>query len=153
MYLLPNADMPVFQVSMPHDLTVASAYQLGQALAPMRVKGVLILGSGSMTHNLYEFRQIAGKPADYAVAFTQWVRQTVQSKDAQKLIDCRHLAPQAQRAHSTEEMESYMRGAVSKIRTSHLENCKKTLVSSSAASHSRDIAVKKRHAFVGHGEF
>jgi 4,5-DOPA dioxygenase extradiol len=103
MHLLPKADVPVFQVSMPHDLTTASAYQLGQALAPVRDQGVLILGSGSMTHNLYEFRQFAGKPEDYAVEFTQWVRQTVRSKDAQRLIDYRQLAPHALRAHPTED--------------------------------------------------
>ena len=103
MHLLPNADVPVFQVSMPHDLNTAAAYQLGQALAPMRDQGILILGSGSMTHNLHEFRQFAGKPEDYVVEFTQWVRQTVQSKDAQRLIDYRRLAPHALRAHPSEE--------------------------------------------------
>ncbi len=103
MHLFPNANVPVFQVSMPHDLTTASAFQLGQVLAPMRDQGVLILGSGSMTHNLYEFRELASKPEAYVVEFTKWVRQTVQSKDASRLMDYRRLAPHALRAHPTEE--------------------------------------------------
>ena len=103
MHLLPNADVPVFQVSMPRDLTAASAYQLGQALAPLRHEGVLIVGSGSMTHNLYEFRQSGTKLEEYAIEFSNWVRQTVQSKDAKRLIDYRKLAPHTQRAHPSEE--------------------------------------------------
>ena len=46
MHLLPAADVPVFQVSMPHTLDAAGAVRLGQALAPLRERGVLIVGSG-----------------------------------------------------------------------------------------------------------
>jgi len=55
LHLLPGAATPVFQVSMPHTLTTAQALRLGQALAPLRAQGVVILASGSMTHNLSEF--------------------------------------------------------------------------------------------------
>ena len=59
MHLLPAAHVPVFQVSMPHTLTTAQALHLGQALAPLRAQGVVIMASGSMTHNLYEFSPYA----------------------------------------------------------------------------------------------
>lgn len=102
-HLLPGAEVPVFQVSMPHALTTASALQFGLALAPLREQGVMIVGSGSMTHNLYEFRQSGSDAADYAVEFTQWIRQAVRSNDIDRLLNYRQLAPHAQRAHPTEE--------------------------------------------------
>lgn len=102
-HLLPGADVPVFQVSMPHALDTASALQFGRALAPLRDSGVMIVGSGSLTHNLYEFRQSGSDEADYAIEFTQWIRQAVSSKDIERLVNYRRLAPHAQRAHPTEE--------------------------------------------------
>jgi len=102
-HLLPGAGVPVFQVSMPYALDTAGAVKLGQALAPLRQRGVLILASGSMTHNLYEFRQSGVKAADYAVEFTHWVRQAVSSNDLDRLVDYRQRAPHAERAHPTEE--------------------------------------------------
>lgn len=103
MHLLPLADVPVFQVSMPFALDTASAFRLGRALAPLREQGVLIVASGSMTHNLYEFRQGSDSVADYAVEFTQWVGQAVARNDVEALVDYRARAPHAERAHPTEE--------------------------------------------------
>jgi 4,5-DOPA dioxygenase extradiol len=103
LYLLPHARLPVFQVSMPHDLTTASALALGRALAPLRAQGVMVVGSGSMTHNLYEFRQSSVAVADYAIEFTHWVRQRVLANDLDALVDYRARAPQAERAHPSEE--------------------------------------------------
>ncbi len=102
-HLLPGADVPVFQVSMPHALDAAGAVQFGRALAPIRDSGVMIVGSGSMTHNLYEFRQSGSEAADYAIEFTQWIRQAVTSNDMKRLVNYRQLAPHALRAHPTEE--------------------------------------------------
>ena len=102
-HLLPGADVPVFQVSMPHALDTASAFQFGRALAPIRESGVMIVGSGSLTHNLYEFRQSGSEAADYAIEFTQWIRQAVTSNDIEGLVNYRQFAPHAQRAHPTEE--------------------------------------------------
>ncbi len=76
-HLLPQANVPVFQVSMPHRLDTAGALALGRALAPMRERGVLILGSGSMTHNLYELRHPDAAVLDYAVRLAHWVHQAV----------------------------------------------------------------------------
>ena len=102
-HLLPNADIPVFQVSMPLGLDTASAFNLGKALAPIRQSGVMIVASGSMTHNLYEFRHSGAAEQDYAIAFTHWIRQAVTSHDIEGLLDYRQRAPYAQRAHPTEE--------------------------------------------------
>ncbi|NJD34280.1 MAG: dioxygenase [Betaproteobacteria bacterium] len=103
MHLLPPADIPVFQVSMPHTLDAAGALYLGRTLAPLRQRGVLIVGSGSMTHNLYEVRQSGTGEAAYAREFTAWVRQAVLAGAVDTLVDYRRLAPDAGRAHPTEE--------------------------------------------------
>lgn len=102
-HLLPQANVPVFQVSMPHHLDTAGALALGRALAPLRDQGVLIVGSGSMTHNLYELQRPAAPAVDYAVEFAHWVRQAVSRADVAALLDYRRLAPHAERAHPTQE--------------------------------------------------
>jgi 4,5-DOPA dioxygenase extradiol len=103
LHLLPNANLPVFQVSMPVDLDATGALQLGRALASLRAQGVMILASGSMTHNLHELDQPGAAVADYVVEFTHWVRQVVTTHDTERLVNYRKLAPHAQRAHPTEE--------------------------------------------------
>lgn len=107
-YLYPDADVPVFQLALPYPLDTHAALALGRALRPLRDENVLILASGSLTHNLYEISREAGASGtgdaeDYAVAFTRWVRDAVQAQDWQRLADYRRLAPQAVRAHPTEE--------------------------------------------------
>lgn len=101
-YLKPRADVPVLQVSLPHDIDAAGALRLGQALAPLRERGVLVVGSGSLTHNLYEFRQHIADP-EYAQAFADWIADAVQRRDVEALVDYRRRAPFAARAHPTEE--------------------------------------------------
>ncbi len=103
MYLYPEASVPVFQVSLPADLDSNSAWQLGRVLAPLREEGVLIVGSGSLTHNLYEVSWREQNGAEYARAFSQWVREAVLEGDHQQLVNALTLAPHAQRAHPTTE--------------------------------------------------
>lgn len=101
-HLRPEADLPVVQVSLPHDVDPAGALRLGEALAPLRDEGVLVVGSGSLTHNLYEFRQPVDDPA-YARRFADWVAEAVARRDVAALVDYRARAPHAERAHPTEE--------------------------------------------------
>jgi 4,5-DOPA dioxygenase extradiol len=101
-YLRPQADVPVLQVSLPQDIDAAGALRLGKALAPMRERGVLVVGSGSLTHNLYEFRQHIRDP-EYAQAFADWVADAIARRDADALVAYRERAPHAARAHPTEE--------------------------------------------------
>ncbi len=103
MHLLPQGQVPVFQVSMPFSLSTASALQLGRALAPLREQGVLILASGSTTHNLHDFRHPGAQPPSYVRAFADWVEAAVLARQTQPLLDYRALAPQAERAHPSEE--------------------------------------------------
>jgi len=101
-YLFPDADVLVFQVSLPQSIDAAGALRLGQALAPLRERGVLVVGSGSLTHNLYEFRQHIRDP-EYARQFVDWVRDAIAARDVEALLDYRRRAPHGERAHPTEE--------------------------------------------------
>jgi 4,5-DOPA dioxygenase extradiol len=102
-YLLPQQKIPVLQVSLPYDLGAEGALMLGNALAPLRSDGVLVVGSGSLTHNLYELGRVAAHDVAYAAEFAGWVRQHVQRRDVEALVDYRRRAPSAERAHPTEE--------------------------------------------------
>lgn len=103
LHLYPDADVPVFQVSMPASLDAESAIAFGEALAPLAEEGVLIVGSGSLTHNLHEFRMGGTKKENYAVEFTQWIRDAVTAGDRERLQKALGIAPHAHRAHPTAE--------------------------------------------------
>ncbi len=102
-YLFPAADVPVLQISMPRSLTPLAAFQLGQQLRELRQQNVLILGSGSLTHNLYEVQFNASIVAPQAQAFANWIQLAMAQGDQQAIIHAMERAPQAQRAHPTIE--------------------------------------------------
>lgn len=101
-HLLSDGDVPALQVSMPRHLNAADALRLGRALAPLRDAGVLLVGSGSLTHNLYEFRQHVRDP-EYAQQFADWIADAVARNDVEALVDYRQRGLNAARAHPTEE--------------------------------------------------
>ena len=105
LHLYPDADLPTLQVSLPFDANPNSAYALGQAFVPLADDGVLIIGSGSLTHNLDEFRmsESEGDAAAYAQEFSAWIREAVAAGDLARLRQALDLAPYAARAHPTNE--------------------------------------------------
>lgn len=103
LHLFPDASVPVFQVSLPSRLDAGRAWAFGQALAPLADDGVLIIGSGSLTHNLYEFRSGHGADEAYVAAFADWVREAVEQGDNARLLRTLDDAPDAHRAHPTTE--------------------------------------------------
>ncbi|SFU66585.1 Aromatic ring-opening dioxygenase, catalytic subunit, LigB family [Polaromonas sp. YR568] len=103
LHLLPGAPLPVFQLSLPIELRATDALALGRALAPLREQGVLILASGGLTHNLYEFRQSETEtPESYVHEFVQWARRAALAHDEAALVDFRG-APHSRRAHPSDE--------------------------------------------------
>lgn len=103
MHLYPQADVPVVQVALPAHVGPDEVYAVGQALAPLREQGILLVGSGSMTHNLYELRREDGPTEPYVAAFCGWVEATLQSGDLPAMLDYRARAPHAARAHPSDE--------------------------------------------------
>ena len=102
-HLYPDASVPVFQVSLPRNLHSDTAWKLGHALAPLQEEGVLIVGSGSLTHNLYDVRWRNPQVAHYAREFSDWVRDAILGGDVDRLLSTLELAPHADRAHPTSE--------------------------------------------------
>ena len=103
MHLFPEADLPVVQVALPVRAGPAEVYALGAALRGLRSQGVLVMGSGSMTHNLAEFFGGAREPAPYVIAFSRWIESALERGDMQALLNYRSLAPHAERAHPTDD--------------------------------------------------
>ncbi|NMG29941.1 DODA-type extradiol aromatic ring-opening family dioxygenase [Aromatoleum evansii] len=102
-HMYPDAGVPVVQISMPGRRSASWFHALGRALSPLREEGVLIVGSGSLTHNLYEFTGAATGTAPYVNAFAEWVADTLAVGDVDALLDYRRRAPHAERAHPTDE--------------------------------------------------
>ena len=103
MHLFPEADLPVVQVALPVGAGPAEVYAMGAALRGLRSQGVLVMGSGSMTHNLAEFFGGAREPAPYVIAFSRWIESALERGDMKALLNYRSLAPHAERAHPTED--------------------------------------------------
>lgn len=102
--LYPDADIPVVPLALQPMLGPAHQFALGRALAPLRDDGVLLIGSGSITHNLHDFRAYhSGGEAPYVRPFIAWVEQRLQANDTEALLDYRRQAPYAERAHPTDE--------------------------------------------------
>ena len=98
--MYPEADVPVLQISMPA-LVPKELFDLGRALAPLRGEGVVVFGSGFLTHNMaYAFRP--GIPS-WAREFDEWVRDALSRFDVDALLDFQKRAPEAQTALPTWE--------------------------------------------------
>jgi len=100
----PAADIPVTQLSIQSHLNPLHHWQIGQALAPLRHEGVLIIGSGSATHNLAAFnRDYHAPPPNWVQEFDRWLSNTIEQGNWETLLQYRELAPYAQENHPTEE--------------------------------------------------
>jgi len=102
--MYPDADIPVIQLSLPtHD--PVKLMDLGRRLKPLRDHGVLIVGSGFMTHGLpflREFRIDAPAPG-WSTEFDIWAKEALDRGDLESLINYKTLAPGMPYAHPTVE--------------------------------------------------
>ncbi len=100
MCMYPEAELPVLQVSLPSE-DPAELFAMGQALAPLRSEGVLLIGSGFLTHNLRALR-LTETPG-WARDFDGWSAEVVERHDVDALLDYRNRAPGVREALPTHE--------------------------------------------------
>jgi 4,5-DOPA dioxygenase extradiol len=103
LYMYPEADVPVVQLSIQSALGPKHHLEVGKALKTLAVEDVLVIGSGHLTHNLRDWARGSGAPAPYAREFQDWVKQKIDNQDLENLADYRSLSPQGVRAHPTDE--------------------------------------------------
>jgi 4,5-DOPA dioxygenase extradiol len=101
--MYPKADIPVVQLSLQTPLGPAHHWAVGEALAPLRKEGVLILGSGGASHNLQKLWEDSGPTPDWVHEFIDWLTDAVVEDKKEALIHYRQKAPHAVLNHPTEE--------------------------------------------------
>lgn len=103
--MFPDAAIPAVQLSVQPSQSPAHHVAVGRALRPLRDTGVLIVGSGHLTHNLRDWMQSSGEqsPLPYALSFQQWVNAQLLSGDIEALSRYRETSADGVRAHPTPE--------------------------------------------------
>ena len=103
--MYPEADIPVIQLSINMAETPEWHFRLGEALAPLRKTGVLIIGSGSLTHNLRAVFsggfQIDSPPPAWVTDFADWMDAHLQSGDTEGVLQAIDQAPHGRDNHPT----------------------------------------------------
>jgi len=102
--MYPEADIPVLQVSMP-TLDPQRLFEVGKRLQPLRDQGVLIIGSGFMTHGLPFLRdfRVDALPPEWSVEFDAWAHEALEKGNVDELEDFMHKAPAVRFAHPRTE--------------------------------------------------
>ena len=104
-FLYPEQDIPVFQLSIDATKGGNFQYQLGKQIKSLREKGVLIIGSGNIVHNLrrMDWYNIDANPFDFTVAFDTQVKKLIESRNFDKLINYQNLGTAAAISIPTED--------------------------------------------------
>jgi len=104
-WMYPDADVPVVEISLQPGLGAARHVELGRALSPLAGDGILIVGSGHVTHNLRDWMANPRRqePLRYAQTFADWVHERLTAHDTAALVAYRERSPEAVRAHPSEE--------------------------------------------------
>ncbi len=102
--LFPDGDIPVVTVSIDPRRDSRWHARIGHALAPLRARNVLLIGSGSISHNLRAvFAPGAGDDVAWVEGFTAWLEKVIRRGDGEALLDTMAQAPDAARNHPTDE--------------------------------------------------
>ncbi len=104
-HIFPQANIPVLELSIDYSKPPAFHYQLGKELKSLREKGVLIMSSGNIVHNLYaaDFYNMEATPFDWAIAFDEQVKKILTAGDHQSLVDYQKLGTAARYAIPTND--------------------------------------------------
>lgn len=103
MQLFPEADIPVVMVSIDPRRNSRWHEAVGRALAPLRHRNILLVGSGSISHNLRAVFAPGGKDRTWVEGFTDWLEQVIREGRREDLLDAMREAPEAARNHPTDE--------------------------------------------------
>jgi 4,5-DOPA dioxygenase extradiol len=104
LWMFPKADVPVLQLAMPAVATYAELVALGRRLAPLRDEGVLIVGSGNITHNLRRVdRGDQAATPGWALDFDRWCEDVLARGDLDALVGAPERAPEFGTNHPTDE--------------------------------------------------
>ena len=103
MLAFPAADLPVVQLSLPRGAGALACYRLGQALTPLRAEGILVIGSGSLVHNLGRVGREGAPVPDWAQDFDDWFVAAALAGETGRLLDFPAAPATARIAHPTPE--------------------------------------------------
>jgi len=102
--LFPEADVPLVAVSIDPAKDSRWHERIGRALAPLRARNVLLIGSGSISHNLRAvFGTRPGADRSWVEGFTAWLEEAIRTGDSERLLSAMATAPDAARNHPTDE--------------------------------------------------
>lgn len=104
LHLYPEAQIPVIQIALPQTWQASQVYFLGQTVRALRDAQILLIGSGSITHNLQtlDWHQPA-TTQPVSIQFRQWIQQQLEAGHLERLLDWQHQAPAALENHPTPE--------------------------------------------------
>ena len=102
MKMFPDADVPVYQLSMDYSREPQYHYDLAKELVELRNYGVLIIGSGNLVHNLGMLGPVGTSP-DWAIEFDETMKSNIDKSDHQPIVDFMNMGPVAKIAHPTHE--------------------------------------------------
>lgn len=87
-HMYPAGNVPVLELSLDYRLAFRKWFDVGKVLGPLREKGVLLIGSGNIVHNLYEFdAETDTPPYPWTVAFNALVKEKIQARDWESLAE------------------------------------------------------------------
>lgn len=102
MQMFPQANIPVFQLSLDLAKSTQFHFDLAKDLKALREKGVLIIGSGNLVHNLGQL-DFTNKKMDWAVEFDEKMKKFIDEKDYQSVVNYQSLGAIAKKAHPSNE--------------------------------------------------
>lgn len=90
-HMFPKANIPIVELSVNRQLTARQSYEIGTRLARLRDQGYIVLGSGNVVHNLRAAQWNNPTGISEAVAFNDAIRQAVEARDDEVVIDYEQL--------------------------------------------------------------
>lgn len=105
--MYPDAEIPVVQLSVQPKAGPAHHLAMGRALAQLPAQGILVIGSGALTHNLHELfggnYGLFDPAPEWVTSFGEWMKERAEAGDTEALLSYRQQAPHGARNHPTEE--------------------------------------------------